>query len=106
MQFQCDIGDGHAVSGNSEHPISRRWLERADKPRLCVLLFRDSFGETVGKYLAEECSRLVSCSEYGIDAALIEAERPDLVLEIYVERKLLVGPPTIEHLPGSDVSFK
>jgi hypothetical protein len=70
------------------HVRPRVWVNEAPGlPR--VLLLGDSFtDEEFCSYLAENCSRLVKVGSYGCQEALIERERPDVVVFEFVERML------------------
>jgi alginate O-acetyltransferase complex protein AlgJ len=53
-----------------------------------VVMFHDSFGGALLPFLSQSVGRLVA-TEFGrFDKELIERERPDLVLELHVERQL------------------
>ena len=99
-------GRGARATRSVDQPYQRTWYEKRENPALSVLVFRDSFGEKPAKYLAESTSLVVSSSEYGIDETLIEAERPSAVIEIYVERKLLLAPPAIHRTAPIDALDK
>jgi hypothetical protein len=57
------------------------------------VLFFDSFGEPLRPFLSENFQRLVYAPEYVFDPVLIERERPDVVIQLMVERKLAEEPP-------------
>ncbi|MCS6849611.1 MAG: hypothetical protein NZ700_00400 [Gemmataceae bacterium] len=53
-----------------------------------VFLF-DSFGEPLAPFLGEHFSRLVCLPSYGLDLQRIDRERPSIVIQQLVERKLV-----------------
>ena len=57
-----------------------------------MLLFRDSFGTRIMHYLAESFSRLASVWKPNPVFELTEIEKPDIVLQIMVERFLIAAP--------------
>jgi len=79
-----------------DHVTPRVWVNDAPGlPR--VVLLGDSFaGDGFCSLLAEHCSRLVRVGSYNGQEALIERERPDLVVFEFVERNVqsyvLQGP--------------
>jgi hypothetical protein len=62
-------------------------------PRRRVLLFRDSFAEGWRPFLGQHFARAVYVTQFYWDAALIERERPDVVVDEVVERHLNEGKP-------------
>ena len=77
---------------NPEAPGSETFVcDRPDLPRAVV--YRDSMAIPLIPLLAENFSRVVFVSSRGFDAALIEREKPDIVIEEMVERTL--------HAPGA-----
>jgi alginate O-acetyltransferase complex protein AlgJ len=70
--------------------------EQSGRPLPRLVMFRDSFANALIPYLAEDFSRAVYVWSDLFDALLLERERPDIVLDEIVERKLM-GPP-----PASD----
>jgi hypothetical protein len=71
-----------------------------------AVVFRDSFGSCLIPYLSEHFRRVVySWQEaHGFDAALIQRERPDVVVQEIVERKLAT-PVSISYPAGVDDPF-
>jgi len=58
-----------------------------------AVIFRDSFGEALIPWLSQAFGRAVWRWSYGFDEALIERERPMVVIQQFVERKLTtIGP--------------
>jgi hypothetical protein len=64
--------------------------EDATLPRM--LLFRDSFGTRIMHYLAESFQRLASVWKPNPVFELTQVEKPDIVLQIMVERFLIAAP--------------
>lgn len=61
-------------------------IENPSLPRAVVL--HDSFGEALVPFLSEYFQRTVFAPEDEFDVPLIERERPDVVIQVMVERKL------------------
>lgn len=53
-----------------------------------AVLLHDSFGNHLRPYLAATFSHLVTAEFAGFDEALLTAEKPDIVLEVHLERQL------------------
>ena len=53
-----------------------------------AVMIHDSFGNHIRTYLAESFGRLVSVEFGPWDEALIEQEKPDVVIEVHLERQL------------------
>ncbi|MFO0810125.1 MAG: hypothetical protein U0746_16010 [Gemmataceae bacterium] len=74
--------------------------EDASKPR--VVLIHDSFAvEPLRMNLAQHCRRLVCVPSYTPDEMVIDRERPDVVVWMYVERVLRSGLPGLPPPPSS-----
>jgi alginate O-acetyltransferase complex protein AlgJ len=98
--------------------IPRRLTTRGPDPAApSAIVFHDSFGPYVEPYLAEAFSRLLMAWDGGFDPESIAAERPDLVIEIYVERALNrpiervaakagAGTPASEFEAARDVRYR
>jgi hypothetical protein len=65
----------------------------ADPARPRAVMFRDSFGFKVDEFLAEDCSLLVQSHLTEFDAQLVEEVQPELVIQLYVDRRLGLAPP-------------
>lgn len=78
-----------------------RLPEAADRPRAVV--FHDSFGIYFEKPLAESFAALTMIWSYAFDPALIEREKPDVVIEIFAERVLQTLTP-FEEAPLRDLA--
>jgi hypothetical protein len=72
-------------------------MERSDAGLPRAVMFHDSFGAHLIPYLSEHFRRIVYAWErpdYPVfDGALVERERPDVVIQQIVERKLAVYFP-------------
>lgn len=62
-----------------------------DQPR--VMLFHDSFGTALRPLLARSCRSLMCFWRNGWELALIENEQPDLVIDLFIERKFVTFEP-------------
>lgn len=70
------------------HVAPRVWAG-GDPDGLRVVLMGDSFaGDIYSELLAEHCSRLVRVGAYGPQEELIDRERPDVVVWVFVERMI------------------
>lgn len=58
-----------------------------------AVVFRDSFGSAMIPYLSEHFSRAMYVWQNNFDPALIEAERPDVVIQEWVGRHLYTATP-------------
>jgi hypothetical protein len=58
-----------------------------------AIVFRDSFGEALIPWLSQAFGHTIWRWSYGFDQALIERERPTVVIQQLVERKLLTIAP-------------
>ena len=67
-----------------------------------VLVFHDSFGERVRKLLARSFASSTFVFAPVFDAERVRAERPDVVLELFAERRLLLDLPPAVPLAGED----
>lgn len=57
-----------------------------------VLLVHDSFGPFLQPFLAEHCRKLRCTWQYAIPEDVVEREKPDIVVQMYVERDLMHEP--------------
>jgi len=74
-------GFSPAVYENANHTLPK------------AIVFGDSFSWSMHPWLAEHFSRLVYLPEHVLDPAVIEREKPDVVIHELVERKLFIVPP-------------
>ncbi len=86
--------DGAPVRWKPLDVVSRKELiiESAG-PGTSAVIFRDSFGEALIPWLSPCFGRATWRWEYGFDRQLIERERPDVVIQQLVERKLMTIAP-------------
>lgn len=66
-------------------------IPNSNLPR--TLVFRDSFTLDLQPFLSEGFSRAVYVWGYSIDVDVVEAEQPDVVLDVFVERRLTSPTP-------------
>jgi alginate O-acetyltransferase complex protein AlgJ len=62
------------------------------KPRL--VFYHDSFGIGLAQMLGPHFGRVVYASYYVLDPDMISKEKPDLVIDEFLERNLYIAPPT------------
>lgn len=93
--YDCELGRDAAdelhvsVLGGDEHaPV--------------VALFHDSFGDRMRKLLALSSSRAYFAWQGAMDPERVALERPDVVIELYAERKIVVDRPVPIVSAGSD----
>jgi hypothetical protein len=81
----------------ADNPLRPFAMERSDAGLPRAVMFHDSFGAHLIPYLSEHFRRIVYAWErpdYPVfDGALVERERPDVVIQQIVERKLAVYFP-------------
>jgi alginate O-acetyltransferase complex protein AlgJ len=77
------------------------WLatEIADPGLPRAVTFRDSFAGRLIPYLSEHFSRAVYVWQHDFDAAVVERERPDVVIQEFVGRHLLTYVPYPDLIP-------
>jgi hypothetical protein len=85
----------YRTAGALAHVRPLVWVQ--DEPILPrVLLLSDSFADdTYSALLAEHCARLVRIGTYQFEEAVIERERPDVVVCQLAERILQAPPPSL-----------
>ncbi len=74
------------------HLPSRRTVCATAKPRGVML--HDSFGADFRRMFASDFQRLTAAGTYGFPTALFEAEKPDVVIQLFVDRVLRFVPAT------------
>src|SRR5205823_5957991 len=62
-------------------------------PRVCLV--HDSFAFWLTPFLEEHCSRLVTVWQYALPQDVIGAEKPDVVVEMFTDRKLMDALPAL-----------
>ena len=70
-----------------------RWYEQDDPMLPRALVLHDSFGQGFFELLPRYFSRTVFVWSHDFDQALIRSERPDVVLQVYVDRTLVSLSP-------------
>ncbi|MCY2961580.1 MAG: hypothetical protein NTY35_15565 [Planctomycetota bacterium] len=90
------VHPGLAPSGRLENGIAN-W---GDPAAPSVYFLHDSYGPFIQPYLAQSCRRLRSAWQSFIDGAIVEVERPDVVLLLKAER-MLAWPPDVDRWPSS-----
>jgi alginate O-acetyltransferase complex protein AlgJ len=71
-----------------------RIVTQQDAPELPrAVVFRDSFGSALIPFLSEGFSRAVYLWQYNIDPEVVLAERPDIVIQEWVGRRLSTESP-------------
>jgi alginate O-acetyltransferase complex protein AlgJ len=74
--------------------MDARIVTEQDAPgRPRAVVFRDSFGSALIPFLSEEFSRAVYLWQYNVDPDVVLAERPDVVIQEWVGRRLSTMPP-------------
>ena len=74
--------------------MDARIVTEQDAPgRPRAVVFRDSFGSALIPFLSEEFSRAVYLWQYNVDPDVVMAERPDVVIQEWVGRRLSTLPP-------------
>ena len=58
-----------------------------------AVLYRDSFGSALVPFLAEHFERMVTLWEYDVVPEAIREERPDVVIQQWVDRRLYTRAP-------------
>ena len=79
----------------------KRVTEIPDSKLPRALFFHDSFGPCVDRLFGESFGHLGCYWNTGCDAAELEAEKPDVVIQLFVERILLRPPPAFLTIPSA-----
>jgi hypothetical protein len=87
------------VSSEDDGFRVRSECDDAGLPRLVML--HDSFGEPLREYLAQHFSHAAFLWNGRFDPEVIEAERPDIVVEAFAERVLVMRTPDVVRGDGS-----
>lgn len=81
--------------GSTEMGPRHKLVTEVDDARLPrALVFHDSFGPYLHQLMAEHFSHLAFCWQYEFDPAEVEIEKPDIVIELFVERVFVQLAPT------------
>jgi hypothetical protein len=76
------------------NPSQARLATECSKPGLPrAVVFRDSFASALVPYLSEHFSRALYLWQRDMDPAVIDAERPDVVIQEWVGRRLSTAMP-------------
>ena len=86
------VADPYGEDGRLATEIADPRLPRA-------VVFRDSFAGRLIPYLSEHFSRAVYLWQHDFDAAIVEQERPDVVIQEFVGRHLLTWVPYPDLIP-------
>jgi hypothetical protein len=82
--------------------MDARIVTEQDAPsRPRAVVFRDSFGSALIPFLSEEFSRAVYLWQYNVDPDVVLAERPAIVVQEWVGRRLSTMPPYDPFAGGS-----
>jgi hypothetical protein len=81
-----ELADTHGVVAVDNHDSNPKL------PRL--VFYRDSFAIALVPMLGPHFSRIVYAFRYTMDPALIQKEKPDLVIDEFLARNLYLNPPT------------
>jgi alginate O-acetyltransferase complex protein AlgJ len=82
--------------------MDARIVTEQDAPaRPRAVVFRDSFGSALIPFLSEEFSRAVYLWQSNVDPDVVRAERPDIVIQEWVGRRLSTMPPYDPFADGS-----
>jgi alginate O-acetyltransferase complex protein AlgJ len=87
---QCILDNQIVANGHAQI------FEHPDKSLPTAVLFRDSFANAMIEFLAESFRRLVVVWQPHIDFAVVEAEKPDVVINQQVERFLIRVPDDLK----------
>jgi alginate O-acetyltransferase complex protein AlgJ len=90
QKAQCILDNQIVANGHAQI------YDNPDKSLPKAVLFRDSFGNSMLDFLAESFSRLVVVWQPHIDYSVIEAEKPDVVINQQVERFLVRIPDDLK----------
>lgn len=90
LAFEVESG----IFYQPELPIEKRpfatELKNSNTPK--ILMFHDSFASSLRPFLSETFSRIVYVWEDKLDNKIVKKERPNIVIQEIVERKLMTDP--------------
>ena len=72
---------------------ARLVTEQPDRSRPRAVIFRDSFGSALIPFLSEHFSRALYLWQYNFDPAIVTEERPSVVIQEWVGRRLATMLP-------------
>jgi alginate O-acetyltransferase complex protein AlgJ len=91
VEFEGGVPAGWREEGDGRSPIRR--VEQADQALPRAVVFHDSFGEGLFASLPIHFSSTLFVWQSDLDLARIEDERPDVVIQLLVDRTLMSPPP-------------
>ena len=101
----ADIGQSHArivtPPGRDQYTMV---TEHEDATLPHLVMFHDSFADRMRRLLAENFARSVFIWHSAFQPDVVAAEKPDLVLQLYVERSILVNQP-VRVMSAGDVEL-
>jgi hypothetical protein len=83
----ADVERAVEAAGDRLRSLPTRLTETPNR-RVRGVLLHDSFGVDLGRLLASDFARFASAGTYGLPMELIDAENPDVVVQLFVERAL------------------
>ena len=87
---------------NGEPESKFRRFKHPDSELPSAMLYHDSFGRWIMDFMREDFSQLTCLSKSPFDLGLIIRERPDVVIELIVERQLTRFSPFQPTLTGQE----
>jgi hypothetical protein len=70
------------------------FMDNNDPTRPNLIIYRDSFSIALVPMLGPHFNRVVWAFQYELDPETIRQEKPDLVIDEFLERNLYIAPPT------------
>jgi hypothetical protein len=70
------------------------YMDNADPARPNLMIYRDSFSIALVPMLGPNFNRVVWAFQYELDPNTIRQEKPNLVIDEFLERNLYIAPPT------------
>ena len=80
--------ESFAIAARTDYPELTMATERQDAGLPRAVLFRDSFAAQLIPFLAEHFERMICIWDNDFDRAIVEHERPAVVIQEVVERAL------------------
>ena len=88
LSFKIQLGREVAPQVKAPKGVNLRAFDCPGCGKLRAVLLHDSFGNHLRPYLAETFGHMLAAEFSAFDEALLEAEHPNLVLEVHLERQL------------------
>lgn len=83
---------GKTLDGlDKDNPLVIRIFENPDKTLPTAVIYHDSFYSAMLQYLIESFSRVVFVHDSAFPEEIIALEKPDIVMQLHVERSLFAG---------------